>query len=618
MKKKRHKRNKDRFSFYAILTAGVAGVLVVVLIAVVLTGNQKDPAPKEALAPQNDATQEETMTQDGDLSPAETETEKTVLPPTGPAQVGSMDDDQDPQASASASADTQTGALVEFEDAGIMEGETTKATLGIDVSKYQGTIDWAAVKASGVEFAMIRAGYRAQETGILYEDPGARYNMQEAAKNGVKVGVYFFSTAVNETEAAEEAAMTAQLIAQYPITYPVAYNCEGFLAPNSRQHDLTVEQRTKNARAFLDAIQSYGYTGMFYASRNEMEGSAQWDMSELESRYLIWVSQYPQTPYPQTPVCDYSGKHAMWQYTNQGQVDGISAAVDVNVAWFGADWEVAAAKNPDPPQEVEANPEVGIDFQETDGFVTAKDETNLRNIPTTRGSSVIYLLKNPETVQRTGIGSNGWDRVIYNGQKLYAVHDFLKDASSEDEENKEQGAAQDTGQTKESDTFQVGSLTFQRVSEAVTARDKVNLRDYPSSDTGNVVGTLSYGQAVVRIGISGSSDTGWSCLDVNGQTVYASSRLLATSMDYKQQEKPTLENPEAGRRFTAASGVVKAKSVTNLRTLPTTEEPSQVVTQLSGDMTANRIAVDVDKGWTKLEWNGQILYAVTSYLMAAE
>lgn len=618
MKKKRHKRNKDRFSFYAILTAGVAGVLVVVLIAVVLTGNQKDPAPKEVLAPQNDATQEETMTQDGDLSPAETETEKTVLPPTGPAQVGSMDDDQDPQASASASADTQTGALVEFEDAGIMEGETTKATLGIDVSKYQGTIDWAAVKASGVEFAMIRAGYRAQETGILYEDPGARYNMQEAAKYGIKVGVYFFSTAVNETEAAEEAAMTAQLIAQYPITYPVAYNCEGFLAPNSRQHDLTVEQRTKNARAFLDAIQSYGYTGMFYASRNEMEGSAQWDMSELESRYLIWVSQYPQTPYPQTPACDYSGKHAMWQYTNQGQVDGISAAVDVNVAWFGADWEVAAAKNPDPPQEVEANPEVGIDFQETDGFVTAKDETNLRNIPTTRGSSVIYLLKNPETVQRTGIGSNGWDRVIYNGQKLYAVHDFLKDASSEDEENKEQGAAQDAGQTKESDTFQVGSLTFQRVSEAVTARDKVNLRDYPSSDTGNVVGTLSYGEAVVRIGISGSSDTGWSCLDVNGQTVYASSRLLATSMDYKQQEKPTLENPEAGRRFTAASGVVKAKSVTNLRTLPTTEEPSQVVTQLSGDMTANRIAVDVDKGWTKLEWNGQILYAVTSYLMAAE
>ena len=618
MKKKRHKRNKDRFSFYAILTAGVAGVLVVVLIIVVFTGNQKDPAPKEALAPQNDATQEETMTQDDDLSPAETETEKTVLPPAGPAQVGSMDDDQDPQASASASADTQTGALVEFEDAGIMEGETTKATLGIDVSKYQGTIDWAAVKASGVEFAMIRAGYRAQETGILYEDPGARYNMQEAAKNGVKVGVYFFSTAVNETEAAEEAAMTAQLIAQYPITYPVAYNCEGFLAPNSRQHDLTVEQRTKNARAFLDTIQSYGYTGMFYASRNEMEGSAQWDMSELEGRYLIWVSQYPKTPYPQTPVCDYSGKHAMWQYTNQGQVDGISAAVDVNVAWFGADWEVAAAKNPDPPQEVEANPEVGIDFQETDGFVTAKDETNLRNIPTTRGSSVIYLLKNPETVQRTGIGSNGWDRVIYNGQKLYAVHDFLKDASSEDEENKEQGAAQDTGQTKESDTFQVGSLTFQRVSEAVTARDKVNLRDYPSSDTGNVVGTLSYGQAVVRIGISGSSDTGWSCLDVNGQTVYASSRLLATSMDYKQQEKPTLENPEAGRRFTAASGVVKAKSVTNLRTLPTTEEPSQVVTQLSGDMTANRIAVDVDKGWTKLEWNGQILYAVTSYLMAAE
>ena len=100
-------------------------------------------------------------------------------------------------------------------------------------------------------------------------------------------------------------------------------------------------------------------------------------------------------------------------------------------------------------------------------------------------------------------------------------------------------------------------MVFQDVSEAVTARDQVNLRDQPSTVTGNVVGTLSYGEAVVRTGVS---DTGWSRLEVNGQVVYASSRLLATSMDYKEQEKITDENPEAGMHFTAASGIMMAKS----------------------------------------------------------
>jgi len=133
-----------------------------------------------------------------------------------------------------------------------------------------------------------------------------------------------------------------------------------------------------------------------------------------------------------------------------------------------------------------------------------------------------------------------------------------------------------------------------------------------------VVGVLSYGEAVVRTGISGSADTGWSRLEVNGQVVYASSRLLATSMDYKNQEKPTAENPEAGFHFTAASGNVKAKDVTNLRTLPTTNEPSQVAAQLSGGATAVRIAVDKDKGWTKVNYNGQILYAVSNYLVDAQ
>ncbi len=602
----------------------------------------------ESGSPDGEAAAAESGQQGTSGTPAEPSDGAVDVPSGTPAaQMGVIDDAEDPQGGISEEAG---GAQAAFADAYVPDGE---AVLGIDVSKYQGVIDWTAVKEAGVEFAMIRVGYRAKTTGALYEDPGARYNLQEAAKNGIRIGVYFFSSAVSEQEAKEEAAWAAGLISRYPITYPVAYNCEDFQSADSRQNALDKETRTKIACAFLDTVRSFGYTGMFYASCNEMEGSAQWDMSMLEDRCMVWVSQYPERSYPQTASPDYSGKYAMWQYTSQGEVPGIKGKVDLDLAWFGADWTTAAPKDPTAPEPVAADPEVGLVFTEVNDLVTAKDSTNLRNIPTTVGSSVVHLLKNGEQVQRTGIGSNGWDRVVWDGQRLYAVHSYLTDAAdgnggqtgesgpagsgadgrtgenapSGSGGQKDSGTAEasqgQTGQESSgsgvSDTVQVGGMTFRTVSEAVTARDKVNLRDFPSTETGNVVGTLSYGEAVVRTGISGSSDTGWSRLEVNGQTVYASSRLLATSMDYKEQEKPTAENPEAGRRFTAASGKVKAKDGrTNLRTLPTTEAPSEVVAQLTGEETAERLAVDADKGWTKLSYNGQIVYAVTNYLTAVE
>ena len=178
------------------------------------------------------------------------------------AEVGSMEDEEDPQAGASA-AGTGGGASVDLNAAAKAEGETDEATLGIDVSKYQGNIDWEQVAQSGVEFAMVRVGYRTKVTGIIYEDPGARYNLQEAAKNGILVGAYFFSSAVTEEEAREEAAWTAAFISRYPITYPVAYNCEDFQSPDSRQYGLGVEERTGIACAFLDTIASAGYTPCF-------------------------------------------------------------------------------------------------------------------------------------------------------------------------------------------------------------------------------------------------------------------------------------------------------------------------------------------------------------------
>lgn len=643
MKKRRRRlRRRQREALRVLIPAAAAVIAIIVLAVVLVVRNSKETSAgaetvqdqaETGAMPETEMSEptEETDIPDG-TEPSEEDSVKEVSG-TEPvqnmaAEVGSMDDAEDPQSSSNMEGGSQTGAEVDVSKAAASENETTEATLGIDVSKYQGTIDWGQVKASGVDFAMVRVGYRAKTTGILYEDPGARYNLQEANANGIQTGAYFFSSAVTQEEAREEAEWVASFIAKYKITYPVAYNCEDFQSPDSRQNGLSMEERTQIACAFLDTVAAKGYTPMFYASRNEMEGNAQWNMDTLGSRYKVWVSQYPEKPFPDTPKSSYSRAHDMWQYTSKGQVAGIRGNVDVNVAYFGYSQE-AEAKDKNPAQIVEANPEVGMNFTEVDETVTAKDATNLRNLPTTEGSTVVHQLQNGETAQRTGIGSNGWDRVIYNGQRLYAVHSFLTTdlsakgqsapAQTDGGDASQQGASGTGGNAADAQTSQAGGLTFRAVNEAVTARDKVNLRDQPSTETGKIVGTLSYGEAVVRTGISGSSDTGWSRLEVNGQAVYASSRLLATSMDYKEKEKPTPENPEAGMRFVAASGTVKAKSgETNLRTLPTTNEPSAVVAQLTGDATAQRIAVETDKGWTKLSYNGQIVYAVSSYLTVTE
>lgn len=643
MKKRRRRlRRRQREALRVLIPAGAAVIAIIVLAVVLVVRNSKETSAgaetvqdqaETGAMPETEMSEptEETDIPDG-TEPSEEDSVKEVSE-TEPvqnmaAEVGSMDDAEDPQSSSNMEGGSQTGAEVDVSKAAASKNETAEATLGIDVSKYQGTIDWGQVKASGVDFAMVRVGYRAKTTGILYEDPGARYNLQEANANGIQTGAYFFSSAVTQEEAREEAEWVASFIAKYKITYPVAYNCEDFQSPDSRQNGLSMEERTQIACAFLDTVAAKGYTPMFYASRNEMEGNAQWNMDTLGSRYKVWVSQYPEKPFPETPKSSYSRAHDMWQYTSKGQVAGIRGNVDVNVAYFGYS-EEAEAKDKNPAQIVEANPEVGMNFTEVDETVTAKDATNLRNLPTTEGSTIVHQLKNGETAQRTGIGSNGWDRVIYNGQRLYAVHSFLttdlsakgqsESAQADGGDSSQQGVSGTGENAADAQTSQAGGLTFRAVNEAVTARDKVNLRNQPSTETGKIVGTLSYGEAVVRTGISGSSDTGWSRLEVNGQVVYASSRLLATSMDYKEKEKPTPENPEAGMRFVAASGTVKAKSgETNLRTLPTTNEPSAVVAQLTGDATAQRVAVETDKGWTKLSYNGQIVYAVSSYLTVTE
>lgn len=396
--------------------------------------------------------------------------------------------------------------------------ETDEITFGIDVARYQGTIDWAQVAASGVDFVMVRVGYRMNESREIVADSNARYNMQEAQKNGIKLGAYFFSTAVNEEEAKAEADWTADYISQYQITYPVAFDCEGFDRADSAQYSLSAAQRTDIAIAFLNRIYERGYTPMFYSSMNEMTGDAKWETSRIEKNYRIWVSQYPAAPYPQTEKSSYGGVHAMWQYTNRGTVAGIGQPVDVNIAYFGYEG-TAGAQNEEAPEEASADVEALMPFTAVEEEVTAKDATNLRNIPSQGDdSTVVYTLKNGENVKRTGVSDSGWSRLLYNEQTVYAVSSYLTTdlGYQAPEQEAQEGAGSGDGlKTK-----------FAERNEQVTAKIEVNLRALPSVTNPDavVVAVLHNGEYATRTGIN--EDYGWSRVEYNGQTLYCISSYL--------------------------------------------------------------------------------------------
>ena len=194
---------------------------------------------------------------------------------------------------------------------------------GIDVSKYQGNIDWGAVAASGINFAIIRVGYRGSSSGALVQDPYFKKNISGATKAGIKVGLYFFTQAVNEAEAVEEASMAMSLASGYKVTYPIFIDTES--ASNGRANGLSKSARTAVVKAFCQTIRNGGYKAGVYASKS-------WYANQLNASalngYCIWVAQYNSS-------CTYSGKYDMWQYSSKGSVSGIKGNVDMNISYTG-------------------------------------------------------------------------------------------------------------------------------------------------------------------------------------------------------------------------------------------------------------------------------------------
>lgn len=204
--------------------------------------------------------------------------------------------------------------------------ENVVSSVGIDVSTYQGTIDWQAVKNAGVDYVIVRAAYRGYETGRIVPDDLFAQNIEGAAAAGLHVGVYLFSQALSEQEAVEEADYLLELIQGYPVDYPVVYDQEEYTADQARTDGLTGEQATKNALAFCERIYDAGYIPMIYTNNDWAQNM--YDMEQLD-HYPIWYADYTSSP-------DLSGGFAMWQYTDEGQVSGVQGPVDLNLLFLPA------------------------------------------------------------------------------------------------------------------------------------------------------------------------------------------------------------------------------------------------------------------------------------------
>ena len=192
---------------------------------------------------------------------------------------------------------------------------------GIDVSQFQGDIDWRRVKADGVEFAIIRSHYRGYGTGRLVEDTMIDKNLQGAYENGIKMGVYVFSQAITEAEAIEEADSAIAKLAPYGTGYPIVMDVERVAGKNPRMDELTPTERTDMILAFCKRVEDAGYKPMVYF--NTEMGALYVENERLEDipKWYAWYATSLYFPY----------KYDIWQYKDTGRVDGISGNVDMNI-----------------------------------------------------------------------------------------------------------------------------------------------------------------------------------------------------------------------------------------------------------------------------------------------
>ncbi len=250
---------------------------------------------------------------------------KSPLPDTQPTDATEITEATDPTDATEATEEsilpTNPIGLGDFK----MEGDylsctVTPSVLGIDVSFWQGYINWEKVKQAGVEFAIIRLGGRGWEQGELITDDYAQTNYRNATEAGIKVGAYFFSQAINVEEAQEEAEFVLDMIRDWDVQMPIVFDWE-FVNGGARTANVDARTLTDCTKAFCQTIENAGYEAMVYFNADQSKNRVY--LEELAD-YKFWLAMYD-------TVLNYPYKVDMWQYTDVGSVPGISGNVDINL-----------------------------------------------------------------------------------------------------------------------------------------------------------------------------------------------------------------------------------------------------------------------------------------------
>ena len=199
------------------------------------------------------------------------------------------------------------------------DDDTYTSMVGIDVSEHNGTIDFKKVKESGIEFVFIRIGWRGYTKGGIYKDEMFETYYKDAKENNLKIGIYFFSQAVSTDEAKQEAQFVLDTLGDKTINLPIVYDYETVEDENGRANNLTLFEVSNNAKAFFSLLENK-YQVMLYANTPLLKLYSQ----ELLDKYPLWYAQFHHTPETDT-------NFNIWQYSENGEVEGIEKPTDLNI-----------------------------------------------------------------------------------------------------------------------------------------------------------------------------------------------------------------------------------------------------------------------------------------------
>ena len=206
------------------------------------------------------------------------------------------------------------------DDRRIYDDDKYTTYCGIDVSEWTGEIDWERAKNDGIQFAIMRVGYRGYETGKFVYDTNLRHYLKGAVEAGVDCGVYFVSQAINEMEAREEADMILEQVYGIPLTMPIYIDLEAAGGP-ARTDTLTSEDYTKIVNAFCERVEENGFRGGIYSNETWITRHLDWNNL---SQWDLWFAKY--TPIPATDFL-----FNVWQYSESALIDGIENQCDINI-----------------------------------------------------------------------------------------------------------------------------------------------------------------------------------------------------------------------------------------------------------------------------------------------